>query len=374
MTFQLAWPGEIIFGTGTFGRIGESAAELGSRPLVVAGKGALRCGGWIEKALGLIRKAGGEPTCFEGVEHDPAIETVERGIAATREAGCDAVVAIGGGSALDAGKLIAGLAAQTFSVQEFFDGTRDLERPTLPFLAAPTTAGTGSECTKVAVLTDPKQGIKKGLRHDRMMPRIALVDPELTLSAPPEVTAHSGMDALTQAIESYVGRGANPATDALAERAVSLLATNLEAAVREGDRIEHREPVALGSLLGAMAFGNAGLGAVHGLAHPVGVLCGLPHGLVCAVLLPAVCEFNLSARRDKFDTLARLIGVKSAEAVPGALRKLNGRVGIPATFHDFGLNESQFLRILADCRSGSMANNPREASDENLVEILRNLL
>jgi alcohol dehydrogenase class IV len=371
---QLTLPPKILLGNAAIRQVGALARGLGARPLLVTGRTALRTGGRLEEILRILSDAGCRAVLFDQVEHDPSIETVERGIAATRRDSCDSVIAIGGGSALDAGKLIAGLANQPFSVTDFFDGTRDIERPALPFLAAPTTAGTGSECTKVAVLTDTARSIKKGLRHEWMMPRVALVDPELTLSAPPDVTAQSGMDALTQAVECYVGRGANPVTDALAERAISLLAGNLEKAVHEGNRIEFREAVALGSLMGGMAFGNAGLGAVHGLAHPVGILHGIPHGFVCAVLLPAVCDFNLPARREKFDAVARLIGAKSADDVPATLAGLNAAIGIPATLREFGLSDASLPRILQDCRSGSMANNPREASDDDLARIVRRVL
>ena len=221
------------------------------------------------------------------------------------------------------------------------------------------------------MLTDERTQVKKGIRHEFMAPQAALVDPELTLGLPPEVTAQSGMDALTQAIECYVGRNANPASDALALQAIELLARHLPAAVDDGSKIENREPVALGSLMTGMAFANAALGAVHGLAHPVGALFHAPHGLACALLLPHVCEFNLPAQPEKFDRIAARIGCKSGRDVPAALSALNRRVGITDRLGEFGMDESAFPRILADSRSGSMANNPRPASDADLAEILR---
>jgi len=256
----------------------------------------------------------------------------------------------------------------------YFHERHPLEAPVLPLLAAPTTAGTGSECTNNGVLTDTDRGIKKSLRDPKMVPAVALVDPELTLSVPPDVTARSGMDALTQAIEAYVSLGASPVTDALALRAVELIAAHLPSAVTGGGEIAHREPVALGSLLTGMAFANAGLGAVHGFASPLGVVCKAPHGLVCAVLLPHVCEFNLPARREKFERIAPLLGAKCAADVPQAILDLNRRVGIPETLREFGLAESHFPKVLDECRGGSMKKNPREPSDEELVEILRKVM
>ena len=207
-----------------------------------------------------------------------------------------------------------------------------------------------------------------------MMPDIALVDPELTLSAPPNVTAQSGMDALTQAIECYVSLAANPISDTLVLRAVALIAANLPGAVADGSQISCREPVALGSLLTGMAFGNTSLGAVHGLVHPIGALYHVPHGLACAVLLPHVCAFNMSVQEEKFGRIAPLVGAKSGRSVPDALSALNKRVGIPPNLQAFDFNESGLPKIVSACRSGSMKANPRPASDDDLIEILRKII
>lgn len=370
MTFTLLFPSRVVFGPGTFAQLGAVCEGLGRRALIVTGRQALRRSGRLQQAQELLAGRGVAVDLFEGVENDPSLETCARGIACVRERGIDLVIAIGGGSAIDAGKTFATLATQPFTVQEFFDGRRDIERPALPFVALPTTAGTGSECTRVAVLTDTVRAIKKGVRHDFMMPRAAIVDPDLTLTAPPDVTAQTGMDALTQAIECYVCKDANPVTDALAAPAMALIARNLPGAVRAGDRLEHREPVALGSMTAAMAFSNAGLGAVHGLAHPIGVLCHAPHGLICAVLLPHVCAFNQSALPEKFEEIARRLGAPSGRELPAFLRALNRQLGIPDTLRGFGLAESLFPRIIANSRSGSMARNPRPASDADLAGIL----
>ena len=372
--FQLSFPGTIIFGSGTFRRIGQRCAPLGDHALLVCGRAALRNSGRLQQAIELLERSGVTVETFEGVENDPTLATCERGIALTREKGCDLVVAVGGGSALDAGKTIAAVAPQSGKLREYFTRKLEMENGSLPFVAVPTTAGTGSECTRNAVLTDAERMVKQSLRADCMMPAVALVDPELTLSVPPDVTAQSGVDALTQAIECCVTLNANPASDALALRAIELIAANLPNAVADGDKIEHREPVALGSLLTAMAFGNTSLGAVHGLAHPIGVHWHVPHGLVCAVLLPHVCAFNLTVRQEKFETIAPLVGARSAEDVPAALTALNQRVGIPANLNAFGLNEADFPKILAGCRSGSMNHNPRPASDEDLKKILQKVI
>jgi alcohol dehydrogenase class IV len=371
MNFDLVFPRKILFGTGTFSRLGEVCRGNGRRALLVTGRTALRRSGKLAQAEEMLAAAGIAVRLFEGVENDPSLATCDRAIAAARDAGCDMVVSIGGGSALDVGKIVAAMLPQPFTIRDFFRGQRNLEKPSLFFVAVPTTAGTGSECTRVSVLTDEETHVKKGIRHEFMVPQAALVDPELTLGLPPEVTAQSGMDALTQAIECCVGRNANPASDALALQAIELLARHLPAAVDDGSKIQNREPVALGSLLTGLAFTNTALGAVHGLAHPVGALFHVPHGLACALLLPHVCEFNLPAQPEKFDRIADRIGCKSGREVPAALSALNRRVGITGRLGEFGVEESAFPRIVADSRSGSTANNPRLASDADLAEILR---
>ncbi len=371
MNFDLIFPRKILFGTGTFSHLGEVCRGNGRRALLVTGRSALRRSGKLEQAEKMLAAEGIAACLFEGVENDPSLATCDRAMAAARDAGCDMVVSIGGGSALDAGKIVAAMLPQSFTVRELFRGERNLERPSLFFAAAPTTAGTGSECTRVSVITDEETHVKKGIRHEFMAPQAALVDPELTLGLPPEVTAQSGMDALTQAIECFVGLNANPASDALALKAIELLARHLPAAVEDGSKIENREPVALGSLLTGLAFTNTGLGAVHGMAHPVGALFHVPHGLACALMLPQVCEFNQPAQPEKFDRIAAQIGCKSGREVPAALRALNRRVGITGGLGKFGVEESAFPRIIADSQSRSTANNPRPASEADLAEILR---
>jgi len=374
MEFRLTFPDRIVFGPGTFSQLGDLSSPLGDHALLVTGKSALKKSGRLAEAVDLLERSGVAVTLFEGVENDPSLSTCSRGIALARETGCNMVVGIGGGSALDAGKAIAAIVAQDGDLSEYFHNEREMEMDSLPFVALPTTAGTGTECTNNAVLTDTDRAIKQSLRSESMIPSVAIVDPSLTLTASPEVTAQSGMDALTQAIEAYVSRGANDATDALALRAIELIASSLPDAVADGSEIARREPVALGSLLTGIAFANAGLGAVHGLAHPIGVHWGIPHGLVCAVLLPHVCEFNLTAQPEKFGRIAPRVGADSARGVPDALAALNRRVGIPADFKAYGLSESSFDKILAVCRSGSMRKNPRHASDADLVAILRKVV
>jgi len=368
---KIVLPGKIVFGAGVFSQLGALSAGLGESALLCVGKSSARSSGCLDQAVQLLRARGIGTELFEGVENDPSLHTCEQAIARAREAGCDFVIAIGGGSVLDAGKTVAALAPQPGRLEEYFHAGRILEHTPLPFIAVPTTAGTGTECTINAVLTDTERGVKKSLRNERMAPTVALVDPKLTVTCPPDITAQAGMDALTQAVECYVSSKANTFSDALALRAVELIAANLPGAVADGSDLYRRQAVAEGSLIAGMAFGNAGLGAVHGLAHPLGAQLHIPHGLICAVLLPHVCAFNLSAREEKFTDIAELLNARSAAEAPAALAVLNCDVGIPPNLRKYDLQESNLPMILANCRSGSMANNPKHASDGDLRTILR---
>jgi alcohol dehydrogenase class IV len=374
MSFHLRLPRRVIFGVGVYAQLGPVARGLGRRALLVTGRAALRRSGRLQQAEDMLREQGVDCILVEGVENDPSLKTCAHAIHTARRERCDFVLSIGGGSALDAGKTAAAVAPQAGELPEYFDGPRKLEKPPLPQLAVPTTAGTGSESTPNAVLSDTDRGVKKSLRDERMVPDAALVDPELTVPLPPEITAHAGMDALAQAVECFVSRDANPYSDALALRAIDLVARHLPGAVADGADMAHREPVALASLLTGIAFGNAGLGAVHGFANPLGAALHAPHGLICAVLLPPVCEFNLPAAERKFGEIAHVLGARSGHDVPAALAALNHRLGIPATLRAQGLTRDQLPALVAASRSGSMNKNPRPPTDEDLAGLLARVL
>src|SRR3989442_14873978 len=269
-SFVVAAPGEIRFGWGAAAALPIEAARLGRRPLLVTGW-ALRRAGRLEPLLESLRSAGLNPALHEGVPPEPTLAALQRAMDAGVAAGADFVIAIGGGSVLDIGKAVAALAGAGAAAVEFFAGHPLPERGR-PIIALPTTSGTGSEVTRVCVLSDPERRRKASIRADSLLPRLAIVDPELTVSCPAPVTAHSGMDAFVQAVEAYVSNGANPLTDALALEAARLTAGALESAVRDGSNQSAREAMALGSLMAGLALNTARLGLGHGLAHPVGAL------------------------------------------------------------------------------------------------------
>jgi len=252
--------------------------------------------GALDRLTHLLKENNLEYIIYENIPSDPTVETVDEGTNLARKGNCNLVIALGGGSVLDAGKAISAMATNEGSVadyQEIEGKGRKFQHKPIPFIAIPTTSGTGSEATRNAVITNTKLGLKKSIRDPWLIPEVALVDPELTLSLSPRITAICGGDALTQCIESYLGKKNQEITDALALHAIGLIGKSLVKAVKEGKNLEARKDMAMAALLSGLCLSNSGLGAAHALSHPLGVHYKIPHGLSCAVLLPYVMEYNL---------------------------------------------------------------------------------
>jgi alcohol dehydrogenase class IV len=382
--FEFATASRIVFGAGAFGEIGRLAQPFGARALVVTGQDAARA----EPLLEALRRHGVQPVTA-AVRGEPEIETVERGVALARREGCQFVVSMGGGSAIDAGKAVAAMLANEGELLDYLEVVgrgKALGRPSAPFLAIPTTAGTGSEVTRNAVLSSPRHKVKVSLRGVGMLPRIALVDPELTHTLPPAMTANTGLDALTQLIEPYVCSRANPMTDALCVEGLGRAATALRAAFENGRNAAAREDMAVASLFGGLALSNAGLGAVHGFAGPIGGVFPAPHGAVCAALLPSVIEANLAALRqrqpgspslERYDRVARLLtGAGTASADQGVewLRRLVADLHIPS-LGAYGLGPEHIPDLVEKAgKANSMKANPIALTADEMASILRQAL
>lgn len=316
--FEFATASRIIFAAGAIGQAGPLAKEFGSHALAVTGRDLTRS----KPLLDALRKLEVGVVSF-AVDGEPDLEVVRRGVALARRERCDLVMGFGGGSALDAGKAIAAMLTNNGDVLNYLEvigGGKALSRSPAPFLAIPTTAGTGSEVTRNAVLASPEHRLKVSLRSPLMLPKVALVDPELTWDLPPALTASTGLDALTQLIEPYVSGRANPMTDGLCVEGIARVARSLRAAFANGRNPAAREDMAVASLFGGLALANAGLGAVHGLAGVIGGMFGPPHGAICAALLPHVMAANLAAMRSRdstnpalprYDEVARLLTGRS---------------------------------------------------------------
>ena len=378
-SFSLVLPPRTIFGWGKIGEIGAEAKKLGKKALLVTGRSFVVQSGVLDEIVLSLQGVGLEAVLFPQVEAEPSLATIERGRSLLSQEGCGVVIGIGGGSALDAAKAVAGLAREDGSVQDYFAG-REITRSGLPWIAVPTTAGTGAEVTKNSVLCDYENQIKKSIRSDYWVADLVLWDPQLTSHMPPELTATTGMDALTQAIESYTSRWANPFTDSLARQAISLLGGNILTAYRVGEDRGAREGMALGCYLAGIALANARLGVVHGLAHPLGIMYRLAHGLVCGVLLPYALEYNLAVATEKYADTAALLGLDtdgltSEEAARLALDRimeLKKMMGMPRGLGELGLKEEDFDFIVRETLpSGSTAANPRKVTAAGARAILK---
>lgn len=379
MNFEFATANRILFGEGKRREIANMARRLARRSLLVTGKDAARAW-WLKEAL----ESEGCPCDVFSVPGEPTVQMAQEGAEAARSGWAEVVIGIGGGSVMDAAKAIAALATNTGPALDYLEvigqGQPLLANP-LPVIAVPTTAGTGSEVTRNAVLASPDHQVKVSLRSAKMLPVAAVVDPELTRDLPGAITAYTGLDALTQLIEPFLCTRANPMTDALCREALPRVAQALQVTFRDGRNSEARRAMALGSLFGGMALANAGLGAVHGFAAPIGGMFDAPHGAVCAALLPGTLAVNLKALRSRgngttlarFDELACLLtGSQKARAddavafVEKLVRELQVS-GLGA----FGVGADSF-EVLCEraARASSMKANPVELTAAELREIL----
>ena len=381
MRFEFATATKIIFGAGTLREVGAIAKGFGQRALVVTGRDAKRAGSLLE----ILHKAGVGAATFS-VTGEPELSTIEQGTALAKNEKCDFVIALGGGSVIDAGKAIAAMMTNDGVLLDYLEiigRGRALANPSAPFIAIPTTAGTGSEVTRNSVLASPEHKLKVSLRSPLMLAKVALVDPELTYDLPPALTASTGLDALTQLIEPFVCSRANPMTDGLCREGIHRAARSLRIAFTDGKNKSAREDMALASLLGGLALANAGLGAVHGFAGPIGGSFPAPHGAICAALLPHVMAANLRALRQRaaagdalrrYGEVARLLtGNASATADDGVkwVRKLVADLQIPR-LGEFGVREEHVADLIAKAaNASSMKANPIVLTPEELAETLR---
>lgn len=379
MRFEFATAQRILFGEGVVRELGSLARSYGTRALVVTGSHPARAHSLLE----LLQSAGVQSTLFS-VSGEPTVADAVAGAAAAADT--ELVVAVGGGSVLDAGKAVAALTTNPgdlFDYLEVIGRAQPLANPSLPLIALPTTAGTGSEVTRNAVLSSPEHRVKVSMRSPSMLPRVALVDPELTYSSPPAVTAATGLDALTQLIEPFVSSRANPLTDALCREALPRAARSLVTAVRQGEQRAARQDMAFASLCGGLALANAGLGAVHGFAGPFGgMYAAAPHGAVCAALLPGVCAANVQALRrrepqhpalQRYAELATLLTGDAAATVEDALdwlRALVAQCEIPP-LSAYGFQPEDAAHVVAKAQAASsMKANPILLDDTELTEVL----
>lgn len=380
MNFEFATATRIVFGAGSRSQLGVSASGLGKRALLVTGAPD----GIFEEVSGLLADRGIDVVLWM-VRGEPTLDAIRAALARAKETDRDLVVGVGGGSALDTGKAVAALCTNGGDPLDYLEVVgkgQPLTQPSLPFIALPTTSGTGSEVTRNAVLSVPEQRTKASLRSAHMLPRLALVDPELTFGVPPDVTACTGLDALTQVIEPFVCRSPNLLVDALCNDAIRCGGRSLTRVYEQPNDAVAREEMALVSLIGGLALANAKLGAVHGLAAAIGGMFSAPHGATCARLLPHVMDMNLRAlkrRRPDSDALRRydetarlLINHRTARAADGIswVAGVCDLMRIP-TLRQYGLTERDLDEVISKAlAASSMQGNPIELTRDELAEIV----
>ncbi len=381
MGFEFATAGRIIFGSGTSEEFGTLLTEFGKRALVVRGSDPAR----TRSLLAGIEAAKIDYSCFE-VRGEPTVEQVAEGVSQARREESNLVIGIGGGSVIDSAKAIAGLATNSGAILDYLEVIgkgKQLSVPGLPCVAIPTTSGTGAEVTRNSVLASPEHKVKVSLRSPYLLPDLAIVDPKLTLDLPPSVTASTGLDALTQVIEPYVSIRANPVTDGFCIEGMRRVGRSLQRAFEQGQDLQAREDMALASLFGGLSLANAGLGAVHGFAAPIGGMFHAPHGAVCAALLPRVMEVNLGALRERlpggealrrYESVAAILtGTEKATAADGIhwISELCKALQIPG-LRTYGISESDIPELVEKAaKASSMKANPIVLTRDELTEALQ---
>ena len=381
MSFEFATATRIVFGDGAVQQVAPAATQWGQRVLVVTGRSP-EPGNRLSADL----DARGAHTVAFTVAGEPDVDLIKRGLREAREDRCDVVVAAGGGSVIDTGKAIAGLLTNPGEISDYLEvvgNGKPLRHPAAPLIAVPTTAGTGAEVTRNAVLGVPSaNGLKVSLRSPLLLPRLAVVDPQLTLGLPPAITARTGLDALTQLIEAYVSIRANPVTDGFCVQGIALVARSLRRAFHHGAEPEPRHDMALAALLSGMALANAGLGVVHGFAAPVGGRFHAPHGAICAAILPYGMDMNVRALRDRapesialhrYQEVGRILtghaGATAEDAISWA-RDICQEFAIP-TLGVYGVGERDVPGlVLESAKTSSMKGNPLVLTPEELREVL----
>ncbi len=384
MRFEFATATRIVFGAGTLREVGSLASALGQRAFVVGGSSTTRLAPLLDQlhAQGII-------TTIFTVDHEPTVASVLAGMQQAQNANSDLVIGMGGGSVIDTGKAIAALLTNPGDPLDYLEVVgrgQPLTIPAAPYIALPTTAGTGAEVTRNAVLAVPERRVKVSMRSPLMLPRLALIDSELTLDLPPTITASTGLDALTQCIEPYVSPAATPLTDGFCREGIARVARSLRQAYHHGHDLSARTDMAIASLCGGLALANAKLGAVHGFAAPLGGMFPLAHGVVCARLLPFVMAANVQALQARapdspalarYDQIAQIVtGQSTARAADGVtwVQQLGSELGLPS-LSTSGITATDIPTVVAQARrASSMQGNPITLTEAELTDILQHAI
>ena len=379
-TFRI--PNAVITGSGSSKQVGDECKKLNlKKALIVTDRNQVRLG-ILDGVLESLQQSGVAYAVYDGVNMEPVVEYVQEGLEALRGNGCDCLLAVGGGSPMDTAKAISVMATNEGSIEDYM-GLGKVPRKGRPVIAVPTTAGTGSEVTPFTIITDTKRDVKMLIGSPFLMPEIAIVDPQLTVLLPPDITAATGIDALTHAIEAYVSVKAQPISDLFCLAAIELIAGNLQQAWADGKNLEARENTMMGALMGGIAFSNSSVALVHGMARPIGAYFHVRHGASNATLLGTVMEFSLEGNPTRYARIAEAMGVdinglsemEAAQRGAEAVKKLIKDIKIPS-LRELGVAKEKLDQLAPKMSedaiaSGSPANNPRQASKEEIIELYK---
>jgi len=383
-TRQFRAPAVISTGAGAAKEAGAYAKQHGGKALIVTDSNLEKIG-LLADVKASLEAAGVGYAVYDKVVMEPVVEYVDDGLKALREAKADVIVAVGGGSPIDTGKAVAAMARNPGKISDYM-GAGKIAKPTVPLIAIPTTAGTGSEVTPFTIITDQSTDVKMLISSPHLLPSVALVDPLMTMKMPRGITAATGLDALTHAIEAYVSVKAQPLTDTFALQAIRLISANLRTAYSQPDNLEARSSVLMGALQAGLAFANSSVALVHGMARPIGAYFHVAHGISNAVLLPTVIEWSVPGNPRRYADIAEAMGEnvkgltadEAAKKTVEAVKRLNADLQIP-TLRGLKINEAKFETVVAKMAtdaiaSGSPANNPRKTSPEEIVALYRKAL
>lgn len=371
-----------VYGQDAFSRVGKETSLRGKKALLVSDK-IMESLGYVEKCIRFLQEEKVQIEVYTGVASEPTDQYVDESLTLFQETNCDVIISLGGGSCIDTAKAVAVLATNGGYIGDYMGGAKNAGTAPTPHIAIPTTAGTGSEVTDATVITNRSNDEKMMIKQSAFMPAVAIVDPLLSISSPKRVTAATGIDALSHAIEAYLSKKAQPMTDNLALAAIQLIMPNLQHAYENPDDIKAREAMSTGSMYAGMAFSNASVCLVHGMSRPIGALFHVPHGESNAMLLPAVLEFSKEACKERLATIGRIFSTdpeemkvdEAADFAVGRIKKLCKDLEIP-NLKEWGIEQEKFERAIRKMasdavRSGSPANNPRVPSRSEIEELYR---
>lgn len=378
--YHFFMPTQVLWGNGMARKTGEILKSHVNRKVLIVTDQGVRNANLLEGIEASLTEQQIEYAIFDEVEPNPSAQTVQRGTAFLQENGCDSVLAVGGGSSIDTAKAIAALGNNEGDILDY-EGVDKLPHPALPLFAIPTTAGTGSEVSPSTVITNKQTAFKAAVISPYLYPKVAILDAELTLKLPPALTAATGMDALTHAIESYLSKAATPVSQALARKATEIIGENLLNVYFVGTDLQSRENMLVASMMAGAAFAQSRLGNVHAISHTLGGVFNIPHGIANAALLPFVMKYNLPACAEKMKEIAAALGrdVSNCSAAEGAMmaieavREMNAAMGIPNNIKDLGVSLEYLPQLVEDSmRSGNVLVNPRLTTPGDIKTIIEN--